>query len=204
MEEVWKEIEGYDGWYEVSNKGRVRSWKSTNGRGGKVKVPRILKNSRGSNAYLSVALCGGKISPKTFSVHSLVAGAFLSKTEEWVESWREMTVNHKDGNKLNNNLDNLEYCTNRENVIHGHVLRGLASSRYPGVSKFNKRWRALIQHRDKLHFLCYVLDEKTAAAAYREALQHVDKSPEEFIKVKQCIRPVIFGINCPDITHIHE
>ncbi len=96
--EVWKPIEGYDH-YEVSSFGNVRN-KNTG---------RILKASK-KGGYLSVGLSSGK--PKTFSIHQLVAKAFISNPEN------KLQVNHKDKNGMNNNISNLEWVTNKENSIH--------------------------------------------------------------------------------------
>lgn len=114
--EEWRDISGYEGIYQVSNSGRVYSVprKSSNGNecGGY-----CLKQQHCSNGYLFVHLTkDGKT--KLCLVHRLVADAFLPKQE----SKRE--VNHKDGNKHNNNAENLEWCTRQENNLHA-VRTGL-------------------------------------------------------------------------------
>lgn len=102
-QEVWKEIVGYDGIYEVSNHGRVRSTKR-----GKV---RYLKNKNPSGRDVRVALWKDK-KPKDFLVHRLVALAFLPKIEG------KNCVNHIDGNPKNNHVSNLEWCDHNENNNH--------------------------------------------------------------------------------------
>lgn len=100
MNESWKDIEGYEGLYQVSNCGRVKSLKF-----GKEKFLKLRKYGRG---YLSVDLCkDGKVKP--FKVHGLVAIAFIPNTEN------KPQVNHKDENKENNCVWNLEWCTNQYN-----------------------------------------------------------------------------------------
>lgn len=99
---MWKDIEGYEGRYQVSDDGRVRRIKS-HGR------TRELKNREG--LYYTVSLCkeGNK---HTYAVHRLVAETFLEKPEGATE------VNHKDGNKKNNDISNLEWVSQRLNRIH--------------------------------------------------------------------------------------
>lgn len=113
FEEVWKSVVGYEGYYEVSDLGRVRSLDRTtlrDNRHGKqpTKIKgRIMKQGVRAG-YPYVNLCVNNFRKKR-PVHRLVAEAFLGTGEE---------VNHKDGNKLNNHINNLEWCTRAENHIH--------------------------------------------------------------------------------------
>ncbi|TFV23365.1 hypothetical protein E4T75_10110 [Staphylococcus saprophyticus] len=102
MEEIWKDIEGYEGLYMVSSHGRV--W------GCKRKI--IMKQRCNRDGYLKIGLRknGGQ---KTFLSHRLVSLAFLPHVEG------KKYVNHVDENKTNNRLNNLEWCTARENNMHG-------------------------------------------------------------------------------------
>jgi hypothetical protein len=99
---MWKDIKNYEGIYQVSDDGHVR---------------RVLKNGNvrpvknRDGVYYTVSLSKNSIS-KSYSVHRLVAETFLNKPEGKAE------VNHKDGNKHNNNLSNLEWVTQKENLIH--------------------------------------------------------------------------------------
>ena len=107
MEEIWKDIEGYEGLYQVSNLGDVRSLKYAGGN--KVKP---LKQDNDGNGYKQVILYkDGK--RKNCKVHRLVAMAFISNPNNYKE------VNHKDENPSNNNVNNLEWCTNEYNVNYG-------------------------------------------------------------------------------------
>lgn len=149
---IWKEIEGYDGFYKVSNDGRVRS---LNGE---------LKHYITDKGYHRVSLCyGGK--PKNFKVHQLIAIAFLDHTP----CGHEIVVDHIDNDKDNNHLDNLQLITNRENT----TKEPKGKSKYVGVSwhKGNKMWRARIRKGEKHVELGYYHTEEEASEAYQNALQ---------------------------------
>lgn len=108
--EIWKDIEGFEGKYQVSNLGRVKSltrkvWNYT-------KPGRILKPSMKENGYLRVGLSNGDKSEKHAHVHRLVATAFIPNPCNFPE------VNHKNLNKADNRAENLEWCTSRYNKAH--------------------------------------------------------------------------------------
>ena len=105
MKEIWKDIEGYEKLYQVSNFGRVKSYP----RNGTIKEERILKQTIDNNGYLIVGLHKNNKAKKV-CVHWLVANAFIPKKEN------DEVINHIDGNKLNNKLINLERCTQSHNV----------------------------------------------------------------------------------------
>lgn len=102
--EHWKDIEGYDGLYQVSDLGRVRSRKSGEWR--------VRKSAKNPNGYLIVTLCkDGK--QKSVLVHRLVAQAFIENTDE-----TKTLINHIDERKQNNRVSNLEYCTASYNLSY--------------------------------------------------------------------------------------
>lgn len=106
MLEIWKDIQGFEGVYQVSNLGNVKSlfFHSTN-------TPRLLKSSPTNCGYYKVQLhLNGK--PKTKYVHRLVAETFLPRIQG------KDQVNHKDGDKSNNALQNLEWVSASENQLH--------------------------------------------------------------------------------------
>ena len=112
MQEIWKDIEGYEGLYQVSNKGRVKSLKrkicsNSNNHKYNTLSEKLLKLS-GGGKYIQVILCkDGKTSAKL--VHRLVAQAFIPNPNNLP------CVNHKDENKKNNDVRNLEWCTYKYN-----------------------------------------------------------------------------------------
>lgn len=109
MQETWKPIKGYEGLYEISNLGRVKSLPKFYCNNSTLHKERFLKPQNKKGYYQVALLKNGK--PKWISVHRLVAEAFIEKPPY-------LQINHKDGNKLNNRADNLEWCTGRENINH--------------------------------------------------------------------------------------
>lgn len=113
--ENWKQIPGYEGIYEVSDEGRVRSAKNktTNSvlHGERKWQQRILKQKSDKNGYKRVSLWKNKM-VKDFLVHRLVAMTFIEKVDG------KDIINHKDGVQWNNNVSNLEWCTYKENNAH--------------------------------------------------------------------------------------
>lgn len=111
--EQWKSIQGYENYYEVSNLGRVRSVDRLvpHARHGFTKQSGKVLTPAETDGYLKVALSMNR-SLRSFRVHRLVAIAFVDNPDSLQE------VNHKDGDKLNNQSSNLEWCTHSQNVKH--------------------------------------------------------------------------------------
>ena len=105
MIEIWRDIDGYEGLYQVSNTGKVRSLPRNTTKG------RIIKPSD-LRHYESVSLSKDGILRK-FLTHRLVAKAFPEICGDWFENCE---VHHKDGNTFNNNAENLQTCTPKENM----------------------------------------------------------------------------------------
>ena len=112
MIEEWKDIIGYEGLYQISNKGRVKSL------GNKFKrKEKILSLNQNPEGYVNVGLHKNGINKK-YSVHRLVANAFINNP------YNKKQVNHINGIKNDNSINNLEWCTNKENMEHC-VKKGL-------------------------------------------------------------------------------
>ena len=115
MEEIWKDKKNYEGLYQVSNLGRAKSldrYIKGKGHSLQLKKGRILKPMKDNNGYLKVRLCNGEKS-KTFNLHRLVAEAFIDNPDNLPY------VNHKDENKTNNVVTNLEWCDRSYNNNYG-------------------------------------------------------------------------------------
>jgi Mor family transcriptional regulator len=112
MIEYWRSIPGYEGKYEISNLGNVKSLDRIvkTKKGTRKYKGRMLKLANHTGGYLVVNLCSETRGVKINYVHKLVAEAFIGVSN--------LQVNHKDLNKKNNSLSNLEYVTNFENSLH--------------------------------------------------------------------------------------
>lgn len=116
MKEIWKKIDNYEG-YEISNFGRIRTHNKithTDLHGARKWKDKILKPKISQKDKCARIELWKNGEHKTFLVHRLVANAFLEKM-----IGTEMTVNHKDGNRLNNRVDNLEWLSRADNIKHG-------------------------------------------------------------------------------------
>ena len=165
MKEIWKPIPNYDGFYEASNLGRVRSIER------KVKsirgimmtfTGRILKQSK-MNGYLVVCL-RKKGTNGTLLVHQLITMTFLDHKPNGMR----VVCDHIDNDKLNNRLENLQIITQRENVVRGKSTKG-GSSSFIGVTwhSRDKKWQARISINGKLKHLGSFTYEKAASDAYQ-------------------------------------
>lgn len=113
MNEIWKDIEGYNGLYQISNLGRVKSL-GRRGKGCSLE-DRILKHAINKDGYHLVNLKDINHVAKWFTVHRLVAIHFIPNPNDYKE------INHKDEIKGNNIVTNLEWCTREYNVSYGTV-----------------------------------------------------------------------------------
>ncbi|MCP4354353.1 MAG: hypothetical protein GY793_01730 [Proteobacteria bacterium] len=178
MKEIFKDIPNYEGLYQISNLGRVKSLKriSFSKRHNKYRTisERMLKQSI-SGRYKIVALNNcGKL--KSFRVHQLVAIKFLNHKPNRCK----LVVDHIDNNPLNNNVSNLQIITNRENTSKD---RKNGTSKYIGVSwcKRSKKWIAYITINGKNKNLGSYDCELNASIAYNAALIKLNLKNETYL-----------------------
>lgn len=154
--EIWKDIPDYNGLYQVSNIGRVRSfWYDRE---------RILKPTKNDQGYYYVKL-HSKSKKQTRSVHLLMAISFLNHKPNGTK----IVVNHINHNRGDNRLENLEIVSNRENCNKKHLP---SKSKYTGVtwSSLHNKWKAQIYIDGKTRHLGLFKSEKVAAATYQREL----------------------------------
>lgn len=166
-DEVWKDVPDYEGYYQVSNKGRVKSLSRTLSIGRFLKE-KILKNGFDGRGYSKVILCKNTFI-KTYKIHKLVAICFLNHKPNGLK----LVVNHKDFNRLNNQIDNLEIVTNRENTNKKHLK---SRSKHTGVTwrEDRNKWHSQIYINGKQKHLGYFNNEIEAGKAYQEYLKNLN------------------------------
>ena len=120
--EIWKDIPGHEGFYQISNFGRLKSFKSD-------KNGRILKNTNKNGWYFTVVLQSKNKPTVTKRIHRLVAELFIPNPNNCKQ------VNHKDLNKQNNDFSNLEWVTEKQNALHAVKHR---PSMIAGMNHYNQ------------------------------------------------------------------
>lgn len=161
--EQWKPVKGYEGLYEVSNFGKVKS----------IKRGSILKQFLRKDKRSKIILCkNGKV--KCFSVHKLIWNSFSNDKE-----LLKKEIDHIDNNPLNNRIENLQSLTTRENTTK-YFLTIKKSSKYVGVyfNKNAKKWMARILLDRKRLFLGYFSSEDEAANSYYNKLKEFNEHLE--------------------------
>lgn len=166
--ETWREIIGYEGHYQVSSLGRVKSIKF-----GKESIKSLqLKGSR----YYYVILTINNIK-KTRKVHQLVAESFLGH----IPCGFNFVVNHINYDRLDNKVENLEIITARENTSQKHLK---SASKFTGVTikKKSNRWNSRITLNSKRIHLGYFDTEEEASSYYENALKCIlENRPQDII-----------------------
>lgn len=169
-EEIWKDVIGYEGLYQVSNLGNVKSLSRVVLKKGKypfICKEKILKNGINSIGYSNVSICkDGKITTRT--IHQLVAEAFLNHKP----CGYKLVVDHINKNQKDNRVENLQIITQRQNVSK---LSGVFSSKYTGVSwhKIIKKWSVkIVINKNSIH-LGYFKCELEAHQAYQDKLKEI-------------------------------
>lgn len=142
MKEIWRAVVGYEGLYEVSNHGRVRSpdkWitrkNSTDEFTHEIFREERLLTPKRRGEYLAVILYNKKSEKKYYSIHRLVAEAFLSG--------KDRCVNHKDEDKHNNHVDNLEWCSYSYNQEYSSGVETKLLSPQGEIITFKSRAKAM-------------------------------------------------------------
>lgn len=147
--ERWKDIEGYEGLYQISDYGRVKSLSKRflvsnqygKSKGYRTQKSKILKPQLDKYGYLRVTLCNNK--HKLFQVHRLVGLSFVPNLQLLP------LINHKDENKTNNHVDNLEWCTHKYNVNYGTSIERIIKSQSIKVNQYDlngnfiKQWMGI-------------------------------------------------------------
>jgi hypothetical protein len=160
VNEIWLPIPNYEGLYEISNYGRIKSFPNKTHKDYKIINPAYDKNG-----YLKCVLHKNNKN-NYLRVHRLVMLAFVGESK--------LAVDHIDGNKENNHLSNLRYCTNRENCSYYYENKKDKSSKYVGVKHHrNKKWVARIWINKKLIYLGSFDTEEEAAKKYLEAKENI-------------------------------
>jgi uncharacterized membrane protein len=149
VHENWLPIPNYEGLYEISDLGNVKSLPKKYSHNGI-----ILNPSTDKNGYFRVDLWKNKVN-KTIKVHRLVMLAFIG--------YSELAIDHIDGDKRNNKLSNLRYCSNRQNSCFYYENKD-SSSKYVGVNfnKQNNKWKSYIVINKKQKHLGYFETEDEA------------------------------------------
>ena len=154
MKEIWKDIKGYEDYYQVSNKGNVKSLDRKVNSGLKnnmivIKYGKVLSKSKDRNGYFIVSLSKTNIK-KSYKVSVLVAKTFIKNPNN------KPQVNHINGVKSDDSIKNLEWCTNKENIQHAFKT-GLCSNEYKKVKiiqmdlegNFIKLWDSISEAEEK-------------------------------------------------------
>jgi len=129
IKEIWKPIKGYEKIYEISNLGNVKSLAAKGS--GKFKVDTVMKPFNNGRGYMYYSLNNG-IKVKNFSGHRLVVEAFIEPNSDLPD------INHKDGNKKNNVLANLERCNKKMNMVHASLTGLLKCGEESHLSKITE------------------------------------------------------------------
>lgn len=168
MQEIWKDIKEYEGLYQISNLGRLRSFPRA---GTKTKQIRIIKINIGNNGYYYATLYKNGIS-KTVHIHRLVAENFINNINNY------NCVNHKDENRLNNNVNNLEWCTQSYNINYGTGNKRRSDTekikvhQYDLNGNFIKEWEGITDASQKLkistgNIVCCCKGRRKTAGGYK-------------------------------------
>lgn len=187
MKEEWRPVVGYEDRYEVSNQGRVRNSKGL-----------IMKPSLHRDGYLWIGLVS-KTMPYNVSVHRLVAKAFLPNPEN------KPTVNHKDGCKTNNQVDNLEWATYSENVRHAYANHMIADKSPEGIQNIINASRKSLKKCCNISIICETTGMEFESMHHAAVYYGVDDTTIQNIvrgvtKTSRKLPNLVFRFKNPEIT----
>lgn len=193
--ELWKDIQGYEGYYQVSNEGRVKSlerdveWRGTI----RHQSERILKESTHNRGYKRVVLYNG--SPNIEFVHRLVAEAFIPNPNNYP------IINHKDENPSNNRVENLEWCTPQYNNTYNDRHLKCAAK----IAKSHTRLKLSEETKKKLSeaHKGQIPWNKGLPSCRRIPVVKYDIKTREEIESFECIRQAALITKCAD-GHISQ
>ena len=198
--ELWKDIQGYEGYYQVSNEGRVKSlerdveWRGTI----RHQSERILKESTHNRGYKRVRLCDGKSNIKL--VHRLVAEAFIPNPNNYP------MINHKDENPSNNRVENLEWCTaqynNTYNDRHIKCAAKIAKSK-SGLKPSDEARKHMSEAQKNRYINGEIPWNKGLPNCRRKPVVKYDIKTREEIESFECIRQAALLTKCAD-GHISQ
>jgi hypothetical protein len=168
--EIWKDVVGYEGLYQVSSLGRVKGLARVVLKNGKypfICKEKIIKNCINTGGYYYLGL-SRNTKTKSRTIHQLMAEAFFNHKP----CGMNLVVDHINNDRLDNRLENLQIITNRENASKDIKNK---SSKYTGVSWCKKRnkWTTRIRVGNKYLFLGYYINEEDANLAYQNKLKEI-------------------------------
>lgn len=181
MEEIWKDIPGYEGIYKISNLGKIKALRIWTGRM-YIKREVLLKPTIARNGYYRITLSNNK-KVKYVNMHRLIAETFIPNPNNY------SYINHIDGNKQNNNINNLEWCTQSHNIKEA-VRIGLRKTKTRGESpnsrKVNqydlsgnliKEWNSMVEINEELGF-DYTCISRCCSGIYKKSYGFIWKYRE--------------------------
>lgn len=203
MTEIWKDIEGYEGYYQVSNLGNVRALEREIHRGDVVQIrkAKIKQQWLNTDGYPQVKLSKDNID-KNISVHILVANAFISKRNDGLT----YEVNHIDSNRTNNIVENLEWVTHEENIKHaaklGHMKHYGKDNPNYGNDTLKKKYEKHPELREKQarkgvqNGRAIPVVVTNIATGETQRFGYIREAAQYFIDNKITLRKKIPSVNC--------
>lgn len=178
MVEVWRDIKNYEKLYQISNIGNIKRIEKHSDHG----QEKMMKQTTGRKGYKMISLSKEK-KQKTFCVHRLVAEAFIPNPKNLPQ------VNHKDGNKANNSVYNLEWCNNSYNQLHANRM-GLCKNRVNRVIEASSKPVLVYDLDGNLLFSCSSAREasKLTGVGFKTISYHCIKQVKKPHSIKYIFR----------------